>query len=282
MCKETGHGIEIATTITKMFLSLKGFAFVDNSDLAQAAADQDTIGEEMIDEFEDFMRRWEGGIRTSGGAICPNKTKGFLFNYIWRGNKFIYRSIDEIPGNVSIPDQDGNMMIIKREELLSAYESLGIQLTLTGDRSKQVEVLKEKSEVFAAQIRARKYNKTTALWTLMNSFFPSMIYPMVATHFTKNKWMKIIRPAVRATLSSSGMAKKTFQGAFFLSQKFQGLNVYHPYFHQEIIHIQTIFQGSLRNSQTGRLLRANAEAFRIEIGVPFSLSDMPYNRETFA
>ena len=75
ICKEAGHGIEIATAITKMILSLMRFAFVDNADLAQAASDQDTSGKEMINYFQEFMRRWEGGIRASGGAICPNKTK---------------------------------------------------------------------------------------------------------------------------------------------------------------------------------------------------------------
>ena len=59
----------------KMILSLIGFAFVDDTDLTQAATDQDTSEEEMMDEFQDFMRRWEGGIRASGGAVCPNKTK---------------------------------------------------------------------------------------------------------------------------------------------------------------------------------------------------------------
>ena len=107
---------------------------------------------------------------------------------MWKGNKFTYRSIDEILGNISISDQEGNMIIIKREESSSANKSLGIQLTLTGDQSKQKEVLKERSKVFAVQIRARKCNKTTDLWTFTNSFFPSMMYPMVATHFTKSKW----------------------------------------------------------------------------------------------
>ena len=51
MCKKVGHGIEITTTITKIILSLIGFTFVDNTDLAQATPDQDTNGEEMIDDF---------------------------------------------------------------------------------------------------------------------------------------------------------------------------------------------------------------------------------------
>lgn len=126
MSKETGHEIGIATAKTKMILSLIGFAFVDNADLAQAAAEQDTSGKEIIDEFQDFIRRLEGGIRTSGGAICPNKNKWFLIDYVLKGNKFTYRTIDEMSRNISIPDQDGNMMTINREELLSANKSLGI------------------------------------------------------------------------------------------------------------------------------------------------------------
>ena len=86
MCKEAGHGIEIATAITKMILSLMGFAFVDNADLAQAAPDHETSGEEMINDIQEFMRRWEGSIRASGGAICPNKTKWFLIDYVWKRN----------------------------------------------------------------------------------------------------------------------------------------------------------------------------------------------------
>ena len=140
------------------------------------------------------------------------------------------------------------MMIINREELLSANKSLGIQLTLTGNQSKQKKVLKEKSEVFAVQIRARKCNKTTTLWTFTNSFFLLMMYIMVAMHFTENKWLDIIRLAVRATLSAAGMAKKFPRSIFFGPEKFQGLNLYHFYLIQKTIYIQTLFQESLRNS----------------------------------
>ena len=223
----------------------------------------------------------EGGIRASGGAICPNKTKWFLIDYVWKRNKFVYRSIEDMPGNISIPNQEGNMMTIQREEPSSVNESLGIQLTLTGNQSKQKEVLKEKSEVFATQIRTRKCDNTTALWTFTNSFYPSMMYPMVATYFSEDDWNEIMRPALRATLSSAGMAKNFPRSIFFGPEKYQGLDVYHPYFLQEIIHLQTLFQESLRNSQTGRLLRANAEAFQIEIGIPFSISNTKYDIKTF-
>ena len=171
-------------------------------------------------------------------------------------------------------------MIIKKEEPSVVNESLGIQFFLTGNQSKQKEVLK-KSERFCSTDKRKKCNKTTALWTFTNSFFPSMMYPIVATHFTETEWLDIIRPIVRATLSSAETTKK-FQGAFFGPENFQGLDVYHPYFLQEIIHIQILFQESSRNSQTWRLLKANAKSFGIEIDVPFSISDTPYDKKTFA
>ena len=81
MCKESGHRIEIAAAITKMFLSLMCFTLADDVDLVQATSDQDSSSKEMIDHFQEFMQRWKGSIQASGGAICPNKTIWFLIDY---------------------------------------------------------------------------------------------------------------------------------------------------------------------------------------------------------
>ena len=49
MCNEATNKIEIATAITKIILPLMGFVFLNNADLAQAASNQDTSREEVID-----------------------------------------------------------------------------------------------------------------------------------------------------------------------------------------------------------------------------------------
>ena len=52
----------------------------------------------------------------------------------------------------------------------------------------------------------------------------------------------------------------------------------HPFFLQEISHISTHLQESVRNSQTGSLLRLTAETFcLLELGLPFKLGDIPYS-----
>ena len=44
----------------------------------------------------------------------------------------------------------------------------------------------------------------------------------------------------------------------------------------------TFFHEAVCNSSTGQLLRGNNKAFRVEIGIPFSLTSTPYNKNTFA
>ena len=59
---------------------------------------------------------------------------------------------------------------------------------------------------------------------------------------------------------------------------FQGLGWRHPYYTQGLRHIQTLLQASVSCSQTGALLCHTAEAFRVELRVPFSLGRTSYQR----
>ena len=80
------------------------------------------------------MRWWNGSIRPSGGSICPKKTTWFLIDFEWNGSNYEYYSVEDMPGNISVPDEEHSMITITRKEPLSANESLGIQLTLTGNQ----------------------------------------------------------------------------------------------------------------------------------------------------
>ena len=57
---------------------------------------------------------------------------------------------------------------------------------------------------------------------------------------------------------------------------FQGYQLQHPFFAQEISHITTLLQESARNSQTGQLLRLTAKCLRLELGISLALSATPY------
>jgi hypothetical protein len=60
--------------------------------------------------------RWEGLLRASGGAIEPIKSWWVLVNFVWDDNldNFRYRSIDEMPGELTVRDHTGTRWTLER------------------------------------------------------------------------------------------------------------------------------------------------------------------------
>lgn len=81
-----------------------GYLFIDDANTVQGYNDVNTSGETLIPNFKGFMRWWNGGIRDSGRAVCPKKTKWFLIDFKWNGSDYKYQSIEDMRENISIPD----------------------------------------------------------------------------------------------------------------------------------------------------------------------------------
>lgn len=171
------------------------------------------------------MRQWIGGIRVSGVSILPEKTMLFLIDFEWHNSDYKYHIIEDKPRNVSIPDEEDSMIIIMRKEWLSENDPLGIQLNLTGNQAEQKKVLTKKAKTFAFQIRKKRYNKTTTLWTSNHSFKSYMSYSMVFTQHPEDKWKHIISPANRTTINFSLMLRNMPHAIFYWPEKYQGLDV---------------------------------------------------------
>ena len=92
MCKNAGHRMKLLTSITKAPISLMGYLFVDDANIMQGADNINTSKEDLIPNFQEFMKRWNGGIRASGGEVCPNKTEWFLIDFKWNGSDYEYQS----------------------------------------------------------------------------------------------------------------------------------------------------------------------------------------------
>jgi len=73
------------------------------------------------------------------------------------------------------------------------------------------------------------------------------------------------------------VSKNISRNPLFGPVKYQGFGIFHPYYHQQIKHIATLFQEVLAGTQTGVLLRATAEQFRLELGFPFDITACTYS-----
>jgi hypothetical protein len=214
--------------------------------------------------------------------IAAAKTRWFLVDFKWTGSDYKYRTIADMPGNITLPDENGNEYVVAREEVSTAFESLGVWLSLDGNQEKLKEVLTEKSHVFGSQVSTSKCSKNDTLCMHNNSFMASIQYPMIATQFSESEWNKIIRPALQATLNSAGMAKLFPRKVLYGPELYQGMDMKHPFFLQEISHIMTHVQEAVCQSQIGQMIQMTAEAFRIDIGVPFLLNKTVYDDQRYA
>ena len=97
---------------------------------------------------------------------------------------------------------------------------------------------------------------------------------MSITQFSEQEWIKIMSPALGPTLQKAGISKNAPRSALYAPDCYQGFGIMNPYLNQEISHIIALFQESVANSQTGKLLRLTAESFRLELGLPL---DAAYN-----
>ena len=111
---------------------------------------------------------------------------------------------------------------------------------------------------------------------------PTLSYRMIATQFSKQQWNKAIFPAIRATCNAAGIVKNFPHAILYRSLVYLGIGVKNLFFLQGIIYIIMFLNEAACNSSTDELVRFNAEFFRVEIGVPFSLTATKYNEKTYA
>ena len=276
--KTAGHGLKAVTAISRKSVSLVGFAFVDDTDIIDGAEDVNTSGERILARFQSAMDRWCGVLRATGGLIAPEKSVFYLIDFDWTGTDYTYRNSINMPGNITLLDKNGDRVPLKRYEVSKAEQSLGVWIAMDGNWKEQLNVMKEKAQLFASQISTKKVSKNDALYTYNYSFMKTLEYPMTALSLTENEWNSVVMPALRATLTTAKMAKTFPRKVLYGPDLYQGLEIRHPYFLQQISKIMAHIQELASHTQTGDLLELVAEAFRVELGVPFTLGSVPSYR----
>jgi hypothetical protein len=111
--KSAGFRFKVTTVISGDKFSFVCYTFVDDSDVVHSRYDTD-MNEDinlettaLINEMQQVVDTWEGGLRASGGALVPSKSYWYLLHFIFEQNKWRYASIEETPGDIKIRDITG-------------------------------------------------------------------------------------------------------------------------------------------------------------------------------
>ena len=182
-CKRKDHGTTITTPNLKRIVSLFGFAFVDDADLVTAANNAYKSGTEMIQKMQALMTKCCGCICLTGGFIAPTKTIWFLVSFFLNGNDREYETKDSLPGDIILPNKDGNLYTVNRKEPTTVFESHGLQIDLANISSKALDDVTLICQEYSIQMNNAKCNKTSCLNAFNTSFMPILSYRMIATQF---------------------------------------------------------------------------------------------------
>ena len=157
-----------------------------------------------------------------------------------------------------------------------ANKALGVYIAINENEDDKIKHLTALLQKFGHPLRTAKCEKSASMYTLQYSLMKTFEYPMTVTQLDERTWTDILRPTLTSALHKAGISMNFPRGLLFGPAHFQGYQLQHPYFTQEISHITPLLQKSVQNSQTGQLLRLTAGWFRLELGFPFELGTTLY------
>jgi hypothetical protein len=111
MMRVLGFGATFFTAMSVQLVTFVCYTFVDDTDVVHTAQDFNTKGEDILAQMQQVIDHWEGGLQATGGEIVPKKSYWYLIDWIWEKGKWRYASIDDIPGDLTIPDTCGTKRV---------------------------------------------------------------------------------------------------------------------------------------------------------------------------
>ena len=173
-----------------------------------------------------------------------------MLDYKHSGNQWKYKSIKQLPGEITVKVSDGTRQTLLRLEPNKAKETLGICISMDGNSKDQMEHLLKKTRHMAEDFRTSKVTKKEAWYTLTAAFLKTIEYPMEATRLTKAQWTHVMKPLLSITLQKSGISEKFPRVMVYTSRQYHGLGLKHPWYHQQLKHMYTLIGETANKTPT--------------------------------
>jgi hypothetical protein len=276
MMREADFGFHHWTAISKQVLNIVCFAFVDDADLPHTSHD-DATGETILEEMQEVLDTWEGGIKATGGALVPNKSYWYLIDFkCGSTGKWTYRHKTEIPGELTLPSlTDDGRITIERLDVTEARKALGVKSRHDGKETDNVKFFRNKTSEWADHIRTNKLRPTDAWKALNSTILRGLEYPLMATCLSEKQCTDVMAPALMAALPASGIQRRFPRELLYGPLAAQGLGLPFIFTSQTIEHCITCLRHGNQETLTGQLLRGSLETNILEIGssLPFWILD---------
>ena len=276
MIRGEGFGMHITGPISGEKLHIAGFSFVDDTDVVQTASDSESR-EELLQKTQQSLNLWEGGLRTTGGALVPSKSDWTLVDFEVKEGEWQYTQRDQNE-KLSVRDEKGERYNLKQLSTATGRLTLGVYISGDGNWKDEIDYLTQMSKDWAEKVRVGQIQRHDAWMAFRLTIRKSLDYCLQATYLTKRELRKIHSAALCRGLSASGIVNTMDRTICYAPVKYQGLGLQDPYVKQGIEHVKMIMQQMDTPSISGKLLKFTIEGIKVECGLTGSLFSHNFHR----
>jgi hypothetical protein len=193
--------------MTKKFLSITGFMYVDDMDLIRI---RDGVDQHLLTEdLQLTLDYWNKLVKVTGGAIEPSKSGWYCFSQTWDQTSGTYNYSDlGSNGEIKANDKDGARIPLKYISCHEAQEMIGVKMTPTGNQDEQLSTLLEKAETEARYITEGNTSEVETRHAVISSIFPRLAWSLPCMSITKDDSKRVLRPILNAALAKMGVVNK--------------------------------------------------------------------------
>ena len=271
--RDKGYGTRITSPISRVFLHMAGYSFVDDTDLVETSKPNETW-EDLFQRTQHGLELWECLLRTTGGAIEPTKSHWVRISHQWKNGKASLEKPkhEEI---LRIRDPDGNITNLEQVCATTPKKTLGVWQAANGDDSGQKDKLIEKINQWSDSSQARGMSHTEARTAVKHTIGRTIRYPLAATAMSKTDCTAVQKIMKKESIGKIGVIRTAPNQVVYSPTEYGGLGQRHIYEDQTIDHISTLLQHGHSPSITGSLLRTSLEYLAIESGLPGDPMSLP-------
>jgi len=199
--QEDGFLATVICAMTQHEVSFSGFAFVDDTDLC-VSGQRDVS--HTARSMQDSVTNWEGLLRTTGGALVPDKCFWYLIDQQWEDGKWQYQSKTSTTGDIKVVDATGKLHTIPRLEVTEAQRTLGVRLAPDGNSTAEFQYLKTTATEWKHRMEKARLTHMDAMFSLQSSILRKMAYPLAVTTFTETQCNELMKPILCVGLPKIG------------------------------------------------------------------------------
>ena len=280
MMRQAQHGMHIISAISQNKSTIVAFAFVDDTDLVQGHMGETNITTgEVMQEMQEAILRWEGGLKATGGAIVPEKSFVYPIDFKFNtAGKVSYKTVQEINAHFEVPNAEDHIIDLRQYEPSKASETLGVFLAPDGNNEAAKASLLEKATLWSELVHKGHLTADDVMLAMDTTIIQSLQYPLPALTLTEKECTSIMAPVLEVALPYSRVCRTYPRKVVYGPKAMMGLGKTDLYIKQGVLQIGILQQYIHTDTITGELLRANIEMIKIHLGMGQNFFQLNFER----